>query len=426
MDTWPGYRFVGGIFLKFHLWDINLKIRLIGETLFNLFYWMYFPFITVYFANALGNHTAGILMTIPPIVSIIGSMVGGNLADKWGRRPIMLIGASFQTIMFAIFAFSNSYWINYLAFIGIGLGKAIYSPASEAMVADIVSENDRRQIFATFITGNNIGAVLGPALGAFFFFYYRSELLWTCTFVMLFYCILIYLKIHESIPITQKNAERKKNLATVMIEQWRGYHLIFRDKIFVLYILAGVFSIITIMQLDLYLAIYVTKYVPSQPLISWHDWSFVLKNTEVLGWILGLNGLLFVFCVLPVTKWLKAWNDRDVFILSSTLAGIGMFAVGFTTNIWFLFVLTIIFTLGEIVRSPVTNNFVSSYAPANSRGQYMAASSLQFTVGRFFAPITVFLSEWIPPIGIFSIILICALISIIFYHKLFKVYNPTI
>jgi dipeptide/tripeptide permease len=117
------------------------------------------------------------------------------------------------------------------------------------------------------------------------------------------------------------------------------------------------------MQLDLYLAVYVTHYVPSQSLFGW---------------------------------------------------------IGLTTNIWFLFVLTIIFTLGELVRSPVTNNFVSNYAPADARAQYMAASDLQFTIGRFLAPITVFISAWLPPIGVFSIILICAFISMVLYMKLFK------
>ncbi|MGE6259935.1 MDR family MFS transporter [Heyndrickxia sporothermodurans] len=411
--------------MKFQLWDMNLKFRFIGETLFNLFYWMYFPFITVYFAKALGNHTAGILMTIPPVISILGSMIGGDLADKVGRRPVMLVGAVFQSIMFAIFAFSNFHWINYLAFIGIGFGKSLYRPASDAMVADLVPESERRQVFATFITGNNIGAVLGPALGAFFFFHYRSELMWTCTIILFVYSIIIYLKINESISHNQKKVRKISNISKTIIDQLRGYGIIFHDKIFVLYIMAGVFSTITIMQLDLYLAIYITNYVPSQTLVNWNNWSFTLKSTDALGWILGLNGLLFVFCVLPLTKWLKNWNDRNLFILSSILAGFGMFAVGLTTNIWLLFVLTIIFTFGEIVRSPITNNFVSSYAPENARGQYMAASSLQFTIGRFFAPITVFVSAWLPPIAVFSVILLCAFISIILYNKLFKVYKPT-
>ena len=47
-----------------------------------------------------------------------------------------------------------------------------------------------------------------------------------------------------------------------------------------------------------------------------------------------------------------------------------------------------------MVRSPVTQSFISRYAPEHARGQYMGADSLQFTIGRFLAPVTVFLSTY--------------------------------
>lgn len=139
--------------------------------------------------------------------------------------------------------------------------------------------------------------------------------------------------------------------------------------------------------------------------------------------MLGLNGLMFVLFILPVTKWFRDWRERDVFVLSSLLSGVGTFALGLNTNIWFLFFVTIIFTFGEMVRSPVTQSFISRYAPEHARGQYMGADSLQFTIGRFLAPVTVFLSSWLQPMGIFSIILLSALISVVLYILLFRMYE---
>ncbi|WP_127590545.1 MDR family MFS transporter [Paenibacillus lautus] len=410
--------------MQIRLWDNNLKVRLLGEALFNMLFWMYFPFITVYFGAALGNHIAGILMTVPPIFSIIGSLLGGALADRLGRRPVMLLGASLQTVMFALFALSPSHWIDYAAFIGIGFGGAIYRPASSAMVADLVPVQERRQVFATFTTANNLGAVLGPALGAIFFFQYRQELLWSCSFVLLIYFIAIYFIVHETLPAPAKSVEPTDtgSILQVFKEQWKGYGIIFRDKVFLVYILSGIFALVTIMQLDLYLAVYVIDYVPSQTLFSWNGHSLMLSSTEILGWVLGLNGLLFVLFILPVTKWFRNWKERDVFVLSSLLSGVGTFALGLNTNIWFLFFVTIMFTFGEIVRSPVTQSFISRYAPEHARGQYMGADSLQFTIGRLLAPVTVFLSAWLPPMGIFSIILISALISVVLYILLFRIY----
>ncbi|MET1249400.1 MFS transporter [Sporolactobacillus sp. STCC-11] len=84
--------------------------------------------------------------------------------DRIGRRPIMLLGAAVQTIMFAALALSSSAWMSYLYFIGVSLGSALYSPPSSAMVADLVPKKERRHVFATFMTANNFGAVLGLVL----------------------------------------------------------------------------------------------------------------------------------------------------------------------------------------------------------------------------------------------------------------------
>ena len=124
--------------------------------------------------------------------------------------------------------------------------------------------------------------------------------------------------------------------------------------------------------------------------------------------------------MIPITKWLKSCSDLQVFILSCLLAGFGMFAVGLTSNIWLLFILTIVFTFGELVRSPVLYNFVSNYAPQHARAQYMAASNMQFTIGRFLAPITIFLSGYFSSMAVFSVILICALVSLLLYVQLYK------
>lgn len=409
--------------MQLRLWDTNLKVRLIGEGLFNMLFWMYFPFITVYFGEALGNHMAGILMTVPPIFGMIGSLLGGALTDRLGRRPVMLLGALLQTVMFALFALSPSHWIDYLAFIGIGLGGAIYRPASSAMVADLVPPENLRQVFATFMTANNIGAVLGPALGAIFFFQYRQELLWTCTLVLLLYFIAIYKIVHETLPASAKSEKGSTAISHVFKEQWKGYGIIFRDKVFLIYIVASIFSLIAIMQLDLYLPVFIINHVPAQSPFTWNGYSLTLSSTEIFGWLVGFNGLLFVLFILPVTKWFDNWKERNVFILSSLLSGFGTFLVGVNTNIWFLFFVTIIFTFGELVRSPVSQSFISRYAPEQARGQYMAADSLQYTIGKFLAPMTVFLSSWVPPMGIFSTILVFALISIVLYIHLFRIYK---
>ena len=122
--------------MRWFTWDLNLKIRLMGETLFNMLFWMYFPFMILFFSDAFGKTAASMLMTVPPLIGIIGGLYGGYLSDRLGRRPAMLLGAFMQSAMFALFAISSSHWLDYFVYIGVGLGGSIYSPASSAMVAE--------------------------------------------------------------------------------------------------------------------------------------------------------------------------------------------------------------------------------------------------------------------------------------------------
>ncbi|WP_107839201.1 MDR family MFS transporter [Metasolibacillus meyeri] len=399
-----------------YVWDTSLKIRLGGETLFHLFYWMYFPFIAIYFSQSLGKGWTGLLMMLPPVISLVAGMVGGSLTDRLGRRTMMLWGTAMRCTMFVLFASSPFIWLDYMAFLGITIGTSIYKPASDAMVADLVPAIYKKEVFAAFLTGSNIGAVIGPILGAWLFFNYRELLLWGCALILIIYFLFILIKVKESAPISNEK------MPISVVAECKSCVAILKDRLFACYLVAGIFSVIAIMQLDLYLAIYVFEYVPTQTI-----WSrLTLSSQEILGWMLGINDCMFVLFVLPTAIWLKKWTDRNVFIFSCLLAGIGIFLVGFTTSFWMLLIWTVVFTFGEIIRAPVLYNFVSEYAPVNARGQYMVASNMQFTIGHFLAPMTVTLSAWLSPIFIFGGILLCAFISMLLYMMLYKQKTSTI
>lgn len=399
-------------------WDLNLKVRLVGELITHTFFWMYFPFMALYFSETFGKDVAGLLLMVPPLLGMLSNLFGGYLADKVGRRPTMLLSLSLSTVMFALFAFSPSPLVDYFAFIGIGIAGALYWPASSAMVADLTSEEDRRVVFATFYTAMNVGVVAGPVLGSFFFVHYRFELLLACMVIELLFAIAIFFLVKETLPAETLREKAKERFS--IVQQFTSYAVIFRDKVFALYIIAGILVAVAFMQLDMYMALYVKEHVFSQPLLSWGDWSFSVGGTSAFGWLMGLNGLLVVLFTLPVTQWIQHWSDRNSLVVSSVLYGFGMFLMAFTTNIWLLFGCMVILTLGELIRTPVAQSFISKYAPEDARGQYMGASTLQFSIGRFIAPLTIGLSQWLPPVAVFGLILGVCLLSAFLYIRLFR------
>jgi MFS family permease len=144
-----------------------------------------------------------------------------------------------------------------------------------------------------------------------------------------------------------------------------------------------------------------------------------VSNTVLFGWLVAYNGLLFVIFIIPVTRSFRLWDEGRILVLSTFLSGFGTFLVAFSSNVWYLIIVTTIFTFGELIRSPVSQSFVSRYAPIESRGQYLAADTLQNTIGKFLAPVTVFASGFLSPLVVFTLILLSAIIGMGLYVKLF-------
>lgn len=106
---------------------------------------------------------------------------------------------------------------------------------------------------------------------------------------------------------------------------------------------------------------------------------------------------------------------------SVLIIGISLFMMSLTTSVWLLLVLMTTMSLGELMQSPVSDSFVSKYAPSDKRGMYMGAATLQNTIGNIFAPITIILSGWLPSIGVFGLILLCTLVGAFLYALLFQI-----
>ena len=165
-------------------WDRSLKARLIGEAFMNITFWMFFPFLAIYFAEEFGKTTAGLLLIVSQVFSVAANLVGGYCADQFGRRTMMVLSSFGQGGAFFIFALANSSILDspslgFIAFSIASVFGSLYWPASQAMVADVVPEEHRSEVFAVFYTSMNIAVVIGPILGGIFFFSYRFGLMVT-------------------------------------------------------------------------------------------------------------------------------------------------------------------------------------------------------------------------------------------------------
>lgn len=406
-------------------WDPNLRIRLFSEAMMNITFWMFFPFLTIYFADEFGKNKAGLLLVFSQMFSVLANLMGGYCADRFGRKRMMVLSSIGQGLSFLLFAFSsspwlNSPWIGFISFAIAGVFGSFYWPASQAMVADVVDEKDRSHVFAIFYTSINIAVVIGPILGAIFYVHYRFQLLLVAAVV----CILLGLILAKW---TRETAPFQKNSSIDIDGKWyyflrnqlNDYSLIIKDKTFLLFIVAGVLAGQTFMQLDLLIPVYIKEVVKNQSLFTIGDWSFFVKGTQAFGIVLAENGLLVALFTLSITKWMDQFQERNVFVLSSVVYAISIIFFSQTHWIWGFILAMALFTFAELMGAGLQQGFVSKLAPEHMRGQYFAAASLRFTISRTIAPLSIPMTVWIGYGWTFFVLSILALFSAGMYWAMF-------
>ncbi|QJD86506.1 MDR family MFS transporter [Cohnella herbarum] len=417
--------------MKIRDWDINLKIRLAGEASFNIILWAFFPFLSIYFAESFGKGWAGILLMLSQALSVIANLFGGYCADRFGRKRMMVIAASGQAVGYGIFALASSPWLPapILGFVGFSLASmfsSIYYPASQAMVADVVPEEHRAGVFAIFYTTANIAVVIGPLIGSALYLSYPFIVLSAASVICTALATVLSGRVRETLPshvaerVRQKPNEPWHRFLT---DQLRDYKVIISDKVFLLFIIAGVLMSQTFMQLDLLFPVFLKETVPLTTLFSYGDWSWQLTGEKLFGIIVSENGLLVALFTVIVTKWMLGYRDRYVFIGGALFYGLGIWMFGQMSTFWGFTAAIVVFTLAELMSAGPHQAFVSRLAPEHMRGQYFAASSLRFTLGRTIAPMSIPLSSWIGFQWTFAILAGISVLSAVLFNMMFNRYD---
>ena len=105
------------------------------------------------------------LTSVYALAQLVASPLAGRLADRVGRRPVLLAGLGGMAATQGVFGFASELWVLYLLRVLGGAATAGMLVASTAYVADSTTEETRARGMAWFGTAMSLGLVAGPALG---------------------------------------------------------------------------------------------------------------------------------------------------------------------------------------------------------------------------------------------------------------------
>ena len=96
--------------------------------------------------------------------NFIGSPILGALSDRFGRRPVLLIGFSGLALSFFVTAFATALWM-LIAVRLVGGAMQANIAVANAYVSDITPPEDRAKRFGLLGAMFGLGFILGPVLG---------------------------------------------------------------------------------------------------------------------------------------------------------------------------------------------------------------------------------------------------------------------
>lgn len=342
------------------------------------------PFLAVYLTLRLHTGPAGVgaVLALQGAAQVAASFLGGQLADRMGRKWTMvgsLAAAAFATA--ALGLTGTALWVVALLVLR-GLVLPLYGPASTAMVADIVPAEDAYGAFGLTRMGSNVGFMVGPAIGAFMaasgtLAGYRLLFLLSAGILMLYAFVTVFF-LHETQParrtspslILQPGPVTPSGADASLAARGRG-----RLGLPDLWVFLVALAALGLLYSQLYWVL------PNYMSLDLH------MASARFGYLASENALVIVVLSLPVLRLTRSWKPALNVARGAVLWAIGFGLVVVCHSLVDLLFPVAIISLGEILVNPGATAYVAAHAPPHRRGRMLSWVNVANRAGSALGPL---------------------------------------
>lgn len=337
---------------------------------------MTMPFLAIYLSKT--THTnpvwIGITIGIGPLTSTFISFIGGTLSDRWGRKQIMMASVSLWVLVYVGFSFANHLWMFTVLNVLNGMCRSFFEPASQALLADVTPKEKRPKVFGLRYWAINIGATLGPLLGAYFGIASSAVAFWLTAAVYAIYGAVMWKVINryetELVGIADQAPGQRVTFR-------RAIQIIRLDLAFRYFVLAGIIENIGYSQIESNLPQYLKDLLPN--------------GVMLFSVLLATNAVFVVVFQMPISHVAGKRPPLQVMTAGSLIFALGYLGIAFFPSTLGLILSMVVLTIGEILVFPTNNILLDQLAPEGMRGTYFGAGGLR-NLGNSVGPV---LGGWI-------------------------------
>jgi MFS family permease len=327
------------------------------------------PFFSLYITQkfGIGMTQAGVVLGLFALSGFLGSMIGGALTDRFGRRTIVIIGMVASAFTSIAFGVVNEFAVFYVLAIFVGLPSNMAGPAYNAMVADILPKEQHAEGYGMIRVARNLGWVIGPGIGGLLIGYSYLYIFIGDAIASLIVAWIFYKVMPETKP-QQTSGEAPEPL----LRSFLGYFKVAKDTLFMAFTAAMLFSGLAYHQIYSTLSVFL------------RDVHGVSESG--FGYLVTANASLVVLAQFWVASKVKKHKKMIVLASGAFLYMIGLVMYGLVSTYPIFMAAMLIITVGEMLISPVSQAMVARFAPEQLRGRYMAFFGLAWLIPRSIGP----------------------------------------
>ena len=251
----------------------------------------------------------------------------------------------------------------------IGLSNPLYQVGADAMLADIIPSEKRKDAYAINRIANNAAFALGPAVGGFLAGRSYDFAFYGAATGFLAYAILLFFMARETLVKTSQPPGK----ITEKESPPRGYAHVLTDGGYMAFVLSIAMGLVAPTMLWILMPVYAKT-------------NFGIPEAQY-GWIPTTNALMCVFVQYLVTRVTRKYHALPVVAVGMLIYAVGAGSVALMSGFWGFWLSMVILTFGELTLVPVASKYVADRAPADLRGRYMSVYWIGWGLARTAAPL---------------------------------------
>ncbi len=353
---------------------------------------MVWPFLTIYLRHRLNIPLTLVtsLLTLNSIMGILASFIAGSVADRFGRKSVMIASLIAGTTYYFLMSRAGTLGV-FAALMGLwGAFNPLYAVGANAMIADLIPADGRMEAYALLRVVQNVGVATGPIIGGFLTTLSYSTAFTGAALAYACFGLLIIFSLPETLSRLPGAAmERNSRL---------DLSHVFHDPHFLFFVASFITTNMAASIMFTLLPVYAKE-------------NFGVPESQY-SFIVTANALMVIFLQYSVTQITKRFPALPVLSVGAVFYAAGLGSISLGSSFWTFLPGMIIMSTGELIMSPTATTLTANLSPPDMRGRYMSLFGLSWPIGAGIGPVMAgFLSEKFAPVGIWYGGMVFGLIS---------------